>query len=131
MECCFTAWLGSRGNLGMHEEKEALAQVRTFFAAHEESRFTPWDKGPDDKSRTSNRMGFRKETDAGTEFYVFSEQFRNEICQGMDYRYVEQVCLKHGYLLSSPDGAPTRVERLPGMKKNMRCYRFNPEILSE
>ena len=76
-------------------------------------------------------MGYRKETEEGTEFYVFPDFFRDEICKGLDYRFVEKVCIKHKYLLPSPDGTPTRVERLPGIAKTKRCYRFKPEILSE
>lgn len=128
---CFQDWIESRGDTGMHEEKEALLQVRTFFELHGESRFTSWDRDANDKNRTSNRVGYRKETEEGTEFYVFPNLFRSEICKGLDHRLVEQVCIKHKYLSPSPDGAPTRAERLPGAVKTKRCYRFKSEILSE
>jgi putative DNA primase/helicase len=128
---CFQDWVVARGDLGMHEEKEALSQVRSYFELHGESRFTPWEREPEDKSRTINRMGYRKETDEGFEFYVFPDAFRNEICKGLDYHFVEKVCIKHKLLLPAADGSPTRGERLPGTKKNKRCYRFTSEILSE
>ncbi len=41
---CFKDWLESRGDTGMHEEREAISQVRSYFELHGESRFTPWDK---------------------------------------------------------------------------------------
>ncbi|NGX60386.1 MAG: hypothetical protein KR126chlam3_01559 [Chlamydiae bacterium] len=127
---CFQNWLNARGDLGMHEEKVALSQVKSFFEHHAESRFSPWERDPEDKSRTLNRVGYRKETDEGVEFYVFKEAFRKEICRGLDYPYVEQICIRHKRLLPGPKGNPTRSERLPGNKKTARCYRFTPEILS-
>ena len=128
---CFTAWCDTRGGLGMQEETVALSQVKTFFELHGESRFSPWDKPEDDKSRTSNRTGFRKEGTEGTEFYVFRDLFRNEICKGLDYRFVEKVCIKHRLLSPAPDGTPTRSERLPGMRSTQRCYRFTLESFTE
>ncbi len=127
---CFQDWLKARGGLGMHEEKEALSQVRSYFETHGESRFTPWEREPEDKSRTINRMGYRRETNDGVEFYVFPDAFRNEICKGLDHHFVEKICIKHKLLFSAADGSPTRGERLPGMKTNKRCYRFCPEVLS-
>lgn len=127
---CFQAWLDARGGSGMHEEKEALSQIRSYFELHGESRFTPWEREAEDTSRTINRAGYRKETDEGTEFYVFIEAFRKEICKGLDYHLAEKVCIKYKLLLPDSDGSsPTRPERLPGMKKTKRCYRFTTEIL--
>ena len=47
---CFQAWLDNRGDLGMQEETGAISQVRNFFELHGESRFTPWERSPEDKS---------------------------------------------------------------------------------
>jgi putative DNA primase/helicase len=127
---CFQDWLNARGDMGMHEEKEALTQVRSYFEFHGESRFTPWELGLEDKSRTINRVGYRKFADVGVEFYVFPDAFRNEICKGLDYRFVEKICIKQKLLLPATDGSPTRGERLPGIEKNKRCYRFTSEVLS-
>jgi putative DNA primase/helicase len=127
---CFQDWLNIRGDLGMHEESHALAQVRNYFELHGESRFSPWERNAEDKSRTINRVGFRKETNEGSEFYVFTDCFRSEICKGFDYRIVEKICVKHGFLIPDRNGSPTRGERLPGMTKNKRCYRFSPEVLT-
>lgn len=127
---CFQAWLANRGDLGMHEEMEAISQIRSFFELHGESRFTPWESGPEDRMRTINRMGYRRETDEGPEFYVFLSSFRKEICKGFDYHDVEKICIKKGFLIPGPNRSPTRGERLPELKKKTkRCYRFSPEVL--
>lgn len=126
---CFQDWLDTRGNLGMYEEREALSQVKSFFELHGESRFSPWERSPDDNTRTINRIGYRRETENGIEFYVFTDSFRKEICKGLDYRSVENICLRHNFLIPDRNGSPTRGERLPGMKTNKRCYRFSSEVL--
>ena len=128
---CFSAWSAARGDLGMHEEKIALSQVKKFFSLHAESRFSPWIKEEGDKSRTNNRVGFRRQIGDEVEFYVFPEPFRDEICSGLDYRFVEQVCLKHQWLMPSSKGEPTRPERFPNMKSTKRCYRFKETVLTD
>jgi putative DNA primase/helicase len=129
---CFQDWLSARGSVGMHEEQEALEQVRNFFEQHGESRFTVWDNDPADESQTRNRVGFRRATpEKEVEFYVFLRSFRKEICKGLDPKVVEEVCIKHGFLMVGPGNCPTRSERLPGNKKTGRCYRFTPKVLVE
>ncbi len=129
---CFHDWLKARGGLGLYEEKEAIMQVKKFFECHGESRFSSWDSDPINESRTIKRVGYRRRTDIGeVEFYVFPIAFRNEICAGLDYQYVQQLCIKHNLLLPGKDNAFTRSERLPGIKGNKRCYRFTSAVLSE
>jgi len=65
---CFSDWLKARGGTGMHEEQAAIDQVVSIFQQHGESRFSPWQREQDDKSRTINRMGYRKESENGLEF---------------------------------------------------------------
>lgn len=43
---CFDDWIKLRGGLGAKEAETALSQVRHFFEAHGESRFTPWNAAP-------------------------------------------------------------------------------------
>jgi putative DNA primase/helicase len=128
---CFQDWLQARGGLGMQEEQIALEQVKNVFQLHGESRFSPWDRKADDKTRTVNRLGYRKESGEGVEFFVFPQAFRDEVCKGLDYQFVEKVCLKHGILVPDDKGNPTRSERFPGCKKTERCYRFVLETLSD
>ena len=128
---CFEDWLQARGGLGMHEEQAALDQVKSVFQLHGESRFSPWEREDNDKSRTHHRMGYRRETSNGIEFIVFKDAFRNEICKGLDYKYVEKLCLDQGILLPDKDENPTSPVRLPGCKATDRHYVFRMEILNE
>lgn len=128
---CFMAWLAKRGGIGSLEEKNILSQVRLFFERHGDARFAP-EQDEGNNMKTINRAGFKKTSSSGdTEFCVFKEVFRKEICLGFDPQYVENVCLAHGWLVPSAQGEPTRSERLPSKVGPVRCYRFNSKVLGE
>ena len=79
--------------------------------------------------KTINRAGFRKYGSDGEEFYMFVENFRQELCKGFDPSYVARVCIRHGLLIPSSDGKVTRSEKLPREIGNTRCYRFSSKVL--
>lgn len=151
---CFLAWLDMRGGAGDAEQSAMLRQVLGFFEAHGAARFTWWHRAADDHSpNTINRAGFRRmlthdgvaidsnakhwaefgdKMDAQaadgtqTEYYVFSEVFRKEICKGFDYRAVARLLVERGALV--PEGeSHTRNERLPSIGKT-RCYRITNKL---
>ena len=128
-QVCFEAWLAQRGGAGNHEAAEIMAQVRQFFEAHGDARFTDWDRAGDDHApKTVNRAGFRRivEKTGEAEYYVLREVFRAEICKGHDYRTVARLLAGLGAL--EMDGRSyDRKERLPGMG-NTRCYRINANL---
>ncbi len=103
------------------EEKKILSKIQLFFEMHGDSRFTSWHKDFDTK--TYNRAGFKKTEDDRSEYYVLEEVFKNEICQGSDWKKAAKLLIKKGYLKSSTDGKSTRTESLPGIGP-VRCYRF-------
>ncbi|MBS0194407.1 MAG: DUF927 domain-containing protein [Proteobacteria bacterium] len=123
---CFRAWLAGRGTVGNAEVAAMLAQVRAFLELHGESRFTDWG-APDSGTRTVNRAGFRKQTDAGPLFYVEREVFRRELCAGFDPQAVAHVLAVAGALRKDKDGASTRGERLPD-GRNVRVFVIGPEV---
>lgn len=125
---CFLSWLKNRGGTGPQEEQLILSQVRRFFELHGEGRFTLWDSSPEFK--TINRAGYRKRGEDGeVEFFVLPETFKVEIAAGFGDVRVAKVCLKHRLLKGGSNGEFTRSERLPGMNRNVRCYRFNSKVL--
>lgn len=151
---CYKAWLAQRGGAGNLEELNMLAQVRRFFEAHGEARFTDWDRPVSDTDshapRTIQRAGYRKHIpavdEAGnpiwleevegkprathTEYYVLPETFRQEVCSGADYRVVCKLLAKRGCLMT--DGSNfTRKERLPGGEGNVRCYRITHKLFED
>ena len=146
---CYKAWLAQRGGAGNLEELNMLAQVRRFFEAHGEARMTDWSRPASNSEghspRTINRAGYRKhntdtvtdgrgeEVIAGThtEYYVFPETFKQEVCAGFDYRVVCKLLVKRECLMTEDINGKvsyTRKERLPGGEGNMRCYRITHKL---
>lgn len=154
-DTCFKAWLTQRGGTGNAEERAMLAQVQRFFELHGESRFSDWDRPASDTSqhapKTLNKAGYRKHFDAkdekgeaiytgetydqgdekkarDTEYYVFVETFRSEICAGYDYKVVQKLLDKHAALVRPNTGnAYTRSERLPAEGKQ-QVYKINAKV---
>ncbi len=134
---CFHAWLESRGGIGNAEETQMVRQVRRFYEAHGEGRFTHWDRAERDDDhapKTLHRAGFRRATKdeignvAAWEFYTLPETFRAEVCEGFDATAVLRVLRERGDLV--PDkGRPFDCRaRLPGLGLTA-CYRIKSSIL--
>ncbi len=154
-EICFKAWLAQRGGAGNQESSAMLAQVRRFFEMHGEARFTDWDRTVADDThaaKTVNRAGYRKHTEArgedgmpiytgdvypdggekkakDTEYFVFQETFRQEVCAGYDYRTVCRLLSDRGVLVTDDKGF-TRTERLPSGER-ARCFRITSRVFSD
>lgn len=150
---CYKAWLAQRGGAGNLEELNMLAQVRRFIEAHGEARFTDWDRTASNSDghapRTIQRAGYRKHNNAvddddkaiyledgkratHTEYYVFPETFKQEVCGGFDYRVVCKLLARRGCLMTEESGGKvsyTRKERLPGGEGNVRCYRITHKLM--
>lgn len=155
---CFAAWVDGRGGAGNVEHIAILRQVAAFFQVHGEARFVWWHRATDDhKPNTMHRAGYKRmltkegisiksnsdahkeygdvihSADAAeteTEFFVYPETFRKEICQGYDPKVVTRLLIERG-LLETEAGdkaGATRKERLPGMGL-MRVYKFKPSIV--
>jgi uncharacterized protein (DUF927 family) len=141
---CFKAWLEERAaGAGAAEIAAGIAQILKFFEAHGESRFTEWSDdsasgafSDDDNDRheprpTINRAGVRRRTSYGlTEFYVFPETFKTELCAGFDAKALAKELVKRGLLETDKDGKASRAVRLPGIGKK-RVYHFTPHILTD
>lgn len=145
---CYKAWLAQRGGAGNLEELSMLAQVRRFIEAHGEARFTDWDRPVSNTDshppRTINRAGYRRHIAAyddenkaiyleggdratHTEYYVFAETFKQEVCAGVDYRVVCKLLVKRDCLMMEGNSF-TRKERLPGGEGNVRCFRITHKL---
>ena len=136
-KACFHAWLDSRGGIGNAEDAQMLRQVRRYFESHGDGKFTDWNRGADDHaSKTLHRAGYRRsiKDSAGdierVDYYVFVESFREEVCEGFDYKAVLHLLRDRDYL--EPDNGRSydcRV-RLPGLG-HTRCYRIKSSILDD
>lgn len=141
---CYKAWLAQRGGAGNLEELNMLAQVRRFFEAHGEARFTDWSRPASNSEghspRTINRAGYRKHNTETvmdgrgndlavirTEYYIFPETFKQEVCAGFDYRVVCKLLVRRGCLMVEDKGF-TRSERLPGGEGEARVFRITHKL---
>lgn len=130
---CFASWIEQRGGVGNHEAEQAIAQVRRFIEQHGESRFTLWDgtNENDATSRTINRAGFRRVCNDGrTEYFILPEAYKQEVCKGLDPRYVTSVLTKKRYLSTTTAGAAQVQTRLPGIGKK-RIYHLNADFMGD
>lgn len=141
---CYKAWLAQRGGAGNLEELNMLAQVRRFFEAHGEARFTDWSRPASNSEghspRTINRAGYRRHNTetvqdgrgndvavVRTEYYVFPETFKAEVCAGFDYRVVCKLLVKRVCLMPEGKGY-TRNERMPGGEGELRVFRITHKL---
>jgi putative DNA primase/helicase len=152
---CFNDWLAARGGIGNGEETAMLRQVRRFLEAHGEGRFTWWHRAADDhNTKTLHRAGMRRMIDdrgqpiktnadhgaeygprmsaahgegVTVEYFVLSEVFKSELCQGFDPQAVARVLLAHECLVPDKGRAFDCKPRLPGMGPT-RCYRIPARI---
>ena len=155
-KACFDAWLAARGGAGNGEVTAMLRQVRGFFEAHGEGRFTWWHRAADDhNAKTLQRAGFRRmvgedgkpiKSDAdhqfeygdrmpapegeriSLEYFVLPEVFRTEICRGFDHKAVCKVLLQHGCIKPAKGREYDAKHRLPGLGPAW-CYHFTPAIM--
>lgn len=121
---CFQAWLDGWGGVESKESQRLLQQVRAFFEAHGDSRFTTLDSVAD--RTTINRAGFRELNGDYMEFYVLPEMFK-EVCAGFDSKMAAKILADKGILEKNKEGKNSITKNLPGMK-SQRCYHFTAKL---
>lgn len=125
---CFSTWLESFGGTANREERKILAQVKKFFEQHGASRFEKL--GGEADQRVINRAGYYRCTDHMTkarEYLVFTEVFKNEICNGLDTATAIKALVEVGWLVKGKDGRPTQKTSFNGAPLP-RCYVFNERM---
>jgi len=125
---CFNRWLEFRGGIARSEETNLIDQVRAFFEAHGESRFSQEDENG---RTTNNRAGYIHQCKDTVEYLVFPEQFKNEICKGYESKTAIQILTAHGLLLLDKDGKAQISRKIRGEKKNKRMYVFTSKVIEE
>jgi len=153
---CFNAWLAARGGAGNGEVTAMLRQVRRFLETHGEGRFTWWHRAADDhNAKTLQRAGMRRMIDkdgtvikrnsqhlaefgdkmtaedgegVSVEYFILSEVFRSEVCQGYDAQTVARVLKEHECLRADEGRTMTR-QRLPGLGLTW-CYHITPDLFA-
>jgi putative DNA primase/helicase len=109
-------WISQRGGTEPAEARQAVEQVRRFIEAHGDSRFDPLDN-PEAKP-SPNRAGWRKGEGLDREWLIPSETWRNEICAGLDPKFVARTLGDAGILRRASDGFQ-QVRRIGGTLKRV------------
>ncbi len=122
---CFEAWLKNRGGLSAQEGQEVLRQVRRYLEQHGNSRFTSLDDDDEQKAKTINRAGYRREYKEGMHYFVLPESFKQEVCVGFDLSIAIDVLKERQWLMPDAEGKSTRAEKLPCATSSTRCYRLD------
>jgi len=128
---CFQAWLNAWGGTDSKENQLMIQDVRRFFEAHGESRFSDMKEVKEGFGRdTINRAGFKElNNDGEYEFYVLPEAFK-EICLGHNIKLATKYLIERGIIAPDGAGKSTKAKRLPNMGQK-RCYHFTAKIWSD
>jgi len=132
---CFTAWLQGFGGEGNQEQRAMLSQVRLFLEQHGEGRFADIDRNAiddDHAARVLSKAGYRKhdKTATTTEYYIYPEVFRSEICKGIDPKAVVKMLVDRGFMHKGDSGHLGMPKRdLPEGKK--RVYHVYGSIFGD
>ena len=126
---CFNAWLAQRDTSGQQENYTLIQQVRAFFNAHGESRFTPLEGDHRGPARvTINRAGWRRTTvnadndRTSTEYYVTPSAFK-EMVTGFDYKWAAKVLVREGMVKQGTTSSVSKNEYISG-EGSPRVYTF-------
>lgn len=130
MQQCFEAWLTERGGVGSSEEAQALRQVQRFFEQHGQARFQRietstmgYEEAVSEVRTVAQRAGYFHP--ARNEFYVLTEPFKLQVCEGLSWKLATSVLRQRGLLLDP--GSHT--VRVPGVQNPIRAYRISGRIV--
>lgn len=133
IQVIYQEWLAKFQFVGNYEEKQILTQVKSFFEANSNSRFElinpPSNSmGYEPIQKIINRVGYIKNDRNGNrKFLVYPQQFRTEIAKGFNYKKVQKLIKKYGWL-DCDTGIHQKNERLPESKDPQKMYVFNERI---
>jgi putative DNA primase/helicase len=135
------AWIEGRpGGIGLSEDAAIMRQLRQWFGAHGEARFTDWSRADDDHApKTMNRAGWRRaiktaqglEELTGWEWFILPDVFRAEVCKGYSERAALRLLKEREHLHTEPGrGGYTCKARPPGADGVM-VYRVRSSLLGD
>ena len=98
---CFDAWLVERGTVDPLEDAQVVERTKNFLGLHGPSRFDDLSIPETDlgKTTTHNRAGFKQTKNGKTIYYILTNVFKNEICQGIQPKRAAQALQKAGLLI--------------------------------
>ena len=128
---CFNDWLTGFGGMGNRENQTMLEQVQAFIELHGSSRFESLlpDLGKP-RERIHNRAGYFRYEQDETEYLIFPQVFRKEVCKGYDPQAVAKVLKAEGCLKCEP-GRYTHKARTPESNGPTSFYIIRNRIFSQ
>lgn len=129
VKAVFNAWVNDFEYVGDYQTKEYILHVKAFFEANESSRFEAITPDPDHIEKIINRVGYWKIENGEKLFLVLPEQFKNEVCKGLDSRKVaKELCNQK--LLEHDTNKSTKTVRIPSRSIPIRVYAVKEAIFS-
>ncbi|GHT94596.1 alkaline-shock protein [Alphaproteobacteria bacterium] len=128
---CFNDWIRDKGGFGNQEEKQWLAQIKSYLETYAHIRFQRIANHKTfDNTFFGERAGYvesRTEADGILEdvYYIFPEYFKNTIANGIPLRAVTKLLVDLG-ILESEKGSTTARPYING--KRQRMYLINSKI---
>ncbi len=135
---CLANWLATREPSDI---ELGLRSVRQFIELHGASRFQSIHERRDKSGDIipdliRNRAGFKRDVDdssngsdedGGTEYLIFPEVFKTEVCKGFDYTTIARALSEKGFLISD-QGSHMKQIRVPEVGR-ARFYVVTSRIL--
>lgn len=132
IQAVFEQWLGSFDRVGNYEDMEILAQIKAFFEAHGNSRFECMTPDAEHLDKVINRVGYWKIENGEKKYLVYPEQFKKELCKGLNPKRVGKLLIQRGWLDHLNNGKSTKLTRgIDGMPKAIPMYVFNEKVLTD
>jgi len=138
---CLNAWIESRpGGIGLSEDAQIMRQLRQWFGAHGEARFTDWSRADDDHApKTMNRAGWRRaiktasglEVLTGWEWFILPDVFRAEVCKGYSERAALKLLKDRGHLHTEPGRGGYTCKAKPPGADGVMVYRVQSSLLGD
>lgn len=129
---CLESWMNDHreGGLSSSEEEKIVEQVRHFF----ESQSSRFDSLVTKSTfKCNNRAGFKNDAQYGNtagDYYVFTTNFKKEICKNYEPRLVATILSKRGLLYLPEKGNDMSISiRVPAdNNKHYRLYHLSARI---
>ena len=129
---CFESWLAARGTTGSSDMEAAVKQIRRILQTDGIARFPLIEaNGTVHKDQSvRDQAGFRHRSPKSgkSEFWIFTEVFRSEFCNGYSAQAVAKELCARGCLRRTEPHLTIKV-RLPGFKDPKRVYCIREAIL--
>jgi putative DNA primase/helicase len=120
---CFSAWIDSRGSIGLSEDDAIKSSVRAFIAEHGASRFQDAHNA---NAICPHRVGFKHELNGRVEYLIIADLL-DKVVVGHEPKRVGKVLKAAGWISRTEGGRNTIRCTLPGMSRETYYAIILPE----